>query len=405
MGTSKSFLAMIEGRVGLSRFADILKRPMVPREKQLREELFFSSSFEIFYETTVDLIRGNLFDFYASSGTTNLENGQKSAELQIIDMQKAHIAELEQKLENIQRSGNDVVTGNDIQGAAWRNSEFEEDILAVIRNDLESSEVKRKEQLEVLNARDAALEEAMQSKAAITEEVNNLRQELKESEDLITALRKQQSSLPDDSNEKEKVMSTKIQELEASLVSLQAEITNKDGKISILEENLRSPLGYENEREAKIKELEAEVKEQEATISAITLAANKVTTNSSDLVGISKITSLFDLIWNENISGVVQELANKISPGAVEMISQVGLISSLGELRADEDRSNMLQEKLMLLVSVLQEVMNSQMMLARKCSDISEEVGLPVNSLNEAECSSARILECYEKMTSKVRNL
>ena len=405
--TPKSFLAMIESRVGLSRFADILKRPMAPREKQLRRELFFSTSFKTFYENYVDLIRRNLFDFYASSGATNPERGQKSPEQQIIDMQKAHIVELEKKLENHQQNRSTNGTEDNAQGATWRNSKFEEDILATIRGDLEISEATRKEQLDVLAARDAALEEAVKNEAAITEEANDLRQKLKESESLIAELKKQQSSLsnPGDSNGKEQIMNTTIQNLEADLLSLRKEIANKDEKISILEENLRSPLGYENEREAKIKELEAEVKEQEATISAITLAANKVTTNSSDLVGISKITSLFDLIWNENISGVVQELANKISPGAVEMISQVGLISSLSELRADEDRSNMLQEKLMLLVSVLQEVMNSQMMLARKCSDISEEVGLPVNSLNEAECSSARILECYEKMTSKVRNL
>ena len=403
--TSKSFLAMIEGRVGLSRFADILKRPMVPREKQLREELFFSSSFKIFYETTVDLIRRNLFDFYASSGTTNLENGQKSAELQIIDMQKAHIAELEQKLENIQRSGNDVVTGNDIQGAAWRNREFEEDILAVIRNDLESSEAKRKEQLDVLNARDAALEEAMQSKTAITEEVNNLRQELKESEELITALRKQQSSLPDDSNEKEKVMSTKIQELEASLVSLQAEITNKDGKISILEENLRSPLGYENEREAKIKQLEAEIKDQEATISAITLAANNITSANIEAGDKDQIISMFDSTWNDHLCGIVQRLATKISADAIEMISQVGLKASLSGLSTDEDRSNMLQEKLMLLASVLEEVVNTQEILAGTCSDMAEGVGIPAHSFSEAEGSAARIRECTEKMMVKLREL
>jgi chromosome segregation ATPase len=96
----KSFLSMIDGRIGLNRFTDILKRPLAKRAPSKgtttdaghAASFFISAAFEAFYQRQVDAIRAGIFEFY--TGSAGAAPGD-AMQQQLIEMQKDRIAELE----------------------------------------------------------------------------------------------------------------------------------------------------------------------------------------------------------------------------------------------------------------------------------------------------------------------
>jgi hypothetical protein len=94
--TKNSFLAMIDGKIGLNRFMETLKRPLLDSSKtqdpSLQSTLFVSPAFRTFYEAKVAAVRDGIFEFYGSGG------GQECAPQQVVDMQMARIKELEAQL-------------------------------------------------------------------------------------------------------------------------------------------------------------------------------------------------------------------------------------------------------------------------------------------------------------------
>jgi chromosome segregation ATPase len=96
----KSFLSMIDGRIGLNRFTDILKRPLAKRAPSKgtttdaghAASFFISAAFDAFYQRQVDAIRAGIFEFY--TGSAGAAPGD-AMQQQLIEMQKDRIAELE----------------------------------------------------------------------------------------------------------------------------------------------------------------------------------------------------------------------------------------------------------------------------------------------------------------------
>jgi hypothetical protein len=103
--TQKSFLTMIESRIGLTRFNEFLKLPLkkinsrsTGAQNDLASNLFFGNGFKIFYESNVELIKNGIFQSYV--GTIDDLNGNcNDAPLnQILQMQKEKIIELELRI-------------------------------------------------------------------------------------------------------------------------------------------------------------------------------------------------------------------------------------------------------------------------------------------------------------------
>jgi hypothetical protein len=99
--TRKSFLNVIETRIGLPRFSDLLKRPITSgkrgQTKDTMKNLFFSSGFETFYRAQVESIRSRIYTFYAGDGD-GADSGSDSSLRMIVDIQKEKILELERVL-------------------------------------------------------------------------------------------------------------------------------------------------------------------------------------------------------------------------------------------------------------------------------------------------------------------
>ena len=394
--SQRSFLLMIDNRIGLTRFTEILKRPLTTQIPSITSEIFFSSSFRTFYESKAELVRRSLFDFYASNGQ-NIENAESSPELQIILMQKKHISDLEKKIENLTLSD-----GN----------ESKNDKYSLLEKELESSETKRKALQNFLNEKDIALENMLKSEIAILAEADALRKRAESAENLVAELQNVKNGSNASSPNIDKKKDINISELEESIQVLKKEISQKNKKIELLEENLRSPLGYENTRENKIKELELEnerltyqLSDSEASLSAITIAANaKLDDLDKSSIEYNEFLKVFIPNWRE-ISESASLLAMCSSPEATEMISQVGLNIDTDAFDTCPDKSSFLNEKLSLLVSVIQECLQSQELLVGTCSDIAEGVGLSLLNFTEPEGMNGRIKECTEKMACKLHEL
>lgn len=64
----KSLLTMVDSRIGLTNFTDLLKNPLkISKNDKNIDNLFFSNGFHKFYSSQVELIRTGIFDYYSSN--------------------------------------------------------------------------------------------------------------------------------------------------------------------------------------------------------------------------------------------------------------------------------------------------------------------------------------------------
>lgn len=90
----KLFISMIDSRIGLSRFTELLKRPLLAQQAASFAPLFVSDGFRAFYSRQFEAIKNGIISFYAG-GSSSLAG---SPQQQVIDMQQAKIEELEKAL-------------------------------------------------------------------------------------------------------------------------------------------------------------------------------------------------------------------------------------------------------------------------------------------------------------------
>jgi chromosome segregation ATPase len=403
--TQRSFLLMIDGRIGLTRFSDILKRPLVltPASAAVQTELFLSPSFKTFYESKIDLIRRSLFDYYASSGSST-ENSEKTPEQQIIDLQKNHISELESELEILKsQKKNEPIQVDDSRVFA-------------LEKELKSGEGKILALHNILAEKEAALESMLQSEAAILVEAEALRARADSAEVQLDELKQRESKLilsstGESFSENESALSEKVMKLQEENETLKKEVAQKNKKIVNLEESLRSPMGFESLRESRINELEQETEalrvqlaDSESTVKAITLAANAKLDNVDELT--TERVDFFNIVDSSfnRISSVAHNLAEITSIEALDcMISLKGLPVNLDSPSSYALKASVFSEKMDILNTLLQEIVNSTKLLAGTCSDMTECAGFDSGSFIQPEGTAYRIRECANMLASRLR--
>lgn len=402
--TQRSFLLMIDGRIGLTRFSDILKRPLVltPASAAVHTELFLSPSFKIFYESKVDLVRRSLFDYYASSGNST-DNSEKTPEQQIIDLQKNHITELESELKILKSQKKDELIHVD------------DSRIFALEKELKSGEGKILALQNILAEKEAALESMLQSEAAILAEAEALRARADYAEAQLYELKQRESKLLLSSTEgsssgKEDALSAKVLKLEQENDNLKKEVAQKNQKIVNLEESLRSPMGFESLRESRIKELEVETEalrvqlaDSDSTVKAITLAANAKLDNVDELT--SERLDFFNTVDSSfnKIAIVANNLAEITSMEALDcMISLNGLPVNLDGTSSYKLKASVFSEKMNILHALLQEMISSTRLLAGTCSDMAEGAGFDSGSFTQPEGTAYRIRECANMLASRL---
>lgn len=196
-GISKAaLLSMIDGRIGLPRFTELLKLPLGQRTSKSSTlgSLFFLPSFRRFYERLVDAVMQSLFEHYSG----NLD-ASSSSEKQIIAIQQSRIAELEAALADKRTSSPPSIVSSEMEQLKAENAQLQ-----------------------------ISLSEALTRAADY-----NLREEE------LLSLKKT------------------ILELTEDKERLRDELAQSVRKIKLLEEDLQSPVPFEKAREKRITELEA----------------------------------------------------------------------------------------------------------------------------------------------------
>jgi chromosome segregation ATPase len=187
----------------------------------------------------------------------------------------------------------------------------------------------------------------------------------------------------------------------------------KNNKIANLEENLRSPLGYENSRETRIRELEQEngilhnqLTDAESTVKAITLAANTKLDNLDAITTESgEFLAAFNSQWNSVIA-VVKTLAEITSSDASDyLLSDDGLFLDLDKVSSYSEKASLLSNKLNVLQSVLQDIEKATKLLAGSCSDMAEGAGFGAGSFTQPEGTFYRIQECANMLTNRIHEI
>lgn len=290
------FLQAIDSKIGLTRFLDLLKRPMQlgslaggrVSATSLRDELFVTVSFRGFYEDKVEAIRKYIFEHYSGiSGGNSI--GVKASDNAVVEMQRTRIEELEAQLEALNSAtGAHPINGSgDVDVVSIFNTvaELEAEKLAALKNvEILSSQVsslyeeKQAAQTQLIQAQ-RLLEQSEFEKQALEQTCNELSSLEVENAELLLrseaaenrlAASKQMS--PGDFSDGSNNFTDEILLLKESVLRLEDEksrlrevLDTRDRKIALLEDELRSPMPGEANRDRKITELEnrnAELKQQ-----------------------------------------------------------------------------------------------------------------------------------------------
>jgi hypothetical protein len=199
--TRKSFLNVIETRIGLPRFSDLLKRPITSgkrgQTKDTMKNLFFSKGFEAFYRAQVESIRSRIYTFYAGDGD-GADSGSDSSLRMIVDMQKEKILELERVL-----TANNIRT--DVIGLTAADGDNDE---AEERNNEKDRDGDRGERSEPESEGDTGsavgITPGLLDSTAQLDRIKDLELSLLESDNEVIAL---QQLLVEKENEKQQLMS------------------------------------------------------------------------------------------------------------------------------------------------------------------------------------------------------
>jgi chromosome segregation ATPase len=293
-----SVLGMIDSKIGLSRFSDLIKLPTLvkPARQQNSEngnyfsfsddpdDIYFVEAYETFYKGQVHAIKKAIYDFYSGCGDEGVENDNLSAEAKIIKMQTETISELEMELTAIKSnvSENTTVptctddsctTVNDLQAKLdeketenavlrMNDTELRDQLCALSAqlNDLqekyEDAELKRSPQDDVANNSALVLQTQLDSAELLVSKLELENTRLLEQERTLSVERSHlQSEL---SGKDTEIVHLKAEVL--SLVEIRKSMTEDAAavqrRLQLLEEDLKSPMPFEKLNEHKIDELE-----------------------------------------------------------------------------------------------------------------------------------------------------
>ena len=362
--TRRSFVSMIDSKIGLTRFTDILKRPILNMASINRivginnlgmsSDIFFTKGFRAFYETQIESIRSGIFDFYAGENTSVTD----SAHLQIIEMQKEKIFELESQIQLLQ-------TNQSINQINGNNNEAEKQ-LQDINTDNELTKL--------IEHQKNQIESFIKNEASLSIENDNLQVALKTTEATLNDL--QMKYLHQSSGSSDEILGLKqsILQLDTERNQLKDILKQRDKKIQLLEGELKGPVPSEIARDKKIADLEvrnAELKQQlwqaEANISS---------------------QSQFEASINWTVIG--DSLKN--------MISKLGMQESDFDIVVDNSQS--CSDRVLKIDNVIRNCTENIVLAIGNCSDIAEAVGF--KGLDGEEGSINRLKDCTEKVATRL---
>lgn len=247
----KALLTVIDSRIGLNRFTETLKKPLLASRKQshVHDNFFLIPGFRAFYEEQVQRMKDLIFEMY--SGATSGGGVIEGANMQIIQVQKAKIEELEAKLKDLQAhgghgssNGNGNSTKVDVEALEKKLRDKEEELQA-FRSSEEALGQRLQETLHDLQG-------AVETSEQLAQEVNMLQQALDEkdraSRSLIEAnekLLQEHHALGAQWKTKEEKYEDNVVHLKETILkdaavkkALEEAVEQKDKKIYLLESEL-----------------------------------------------------------------------------------------------------------------------------------------------------------------------
>lgn len=261
--SSDAILRMIDSKIGLTRFNNILRQP-VNKQHPIQNSKHFINAYSDYYEDEVSQIRQTIFDMY--TGTDGPSNSRES---QIIQMQKEHIARLEKMLHNTTAPTVEINDNNAPSPEVEALHKAHDELL-----DMHEDLVRKYDAQELEIQRLQTLLESAPSKSLPSEHMGNgdVTLQLSRAEATITDLRntlQEQQNLHKAAEEAAQQeildLKSKVLQLRESTAALETEVSEKNRKLHILEDNLRSPLPFEKMNTERLSQLEnrnAELKQR-----------------------------------------------------------------------------------------------------------------------------------------------
>lgn len=434
----RSFLAMIDGKIGLSRFSELLKRPLIPYRQNFGginyNTFFISKGYRKFYEAQVEIIRGGIYEFYAGSAAAG---GVDSVHQQIIALQNEKITELESKLESLQYNTNDDHNSlvNEPAGVSRASASVTEQLQKMLGekdNELESYKKKEedltksheaelnvfKQQLEVADRLIPQYKETIenlqkekdelhsnlsekintlnQSLLAAQAEANNLKHELSTAEERFNS--DMMSENKDISiNFEDQIVGLKkiILDVEEEKKNMKDSLDQKDRKIQLLTSELSSFNGDQSESITNLEKQVVELENRNAEL------VKQLWATQSELVSVKDASDDYNVAVNrdtEDSNGIVLTLWDSVAT----LISNLGIdVDDMEEIKERIlNTDNGLKDRCSLIDYFVNQIIDSIQSAVGECSDIAEGAG--IIQLDGYEGTIARVVDCCAKLSGKL---
>eukprot|EP01038_Epipyxis_sp_PR26KG_P004912 gene4912-6875_t len=391
----KSFLQMIDSKIGLSRFSELLKKPITVtnnKNQALFSPLFISDGFKQFYEAQVELIKSNIFEYYTGS----IDSKQiDSAHQTLIEMQKQRIVELEAMIGNnnindaIANSNNNDTSNSLNMIKALKNElealTTEKNSLLLINTELEINNTRLENEVDTWKKQT----EITAYKVAILEsKENDLKNDILVLKESIINEKEEKKSLQENLEQKER----KIELLNQDLLILSSNSSDSKNNVS----------NYEN----KIKELEARNAELKQQIWSFETSKNNNNNGNNnekngDKSSENEIKSCKDslLFLGETIFELVKSLEVSLD----DSLLFENIIEDLNNNNHDNNSLRSIKQSLILLQSVVFECNESFVSAVGECSDIANTA--QIYDLDGDEGTRTRALDCIRQISIKMREL
>ncbi len=258
-----SFLSMIDNRVGLNRFIDILRRPLQGNSHAVSNILFITKGFKGYFEQQVETIRVSMYEIFADS--TAVSSGSHPGDnsdslLQIIELQKVRISELEEIMRNSASSSSSTIPATDaiVSDQVERSNHNKVTML--------EAEVKQlKEKIDMLNSmisnREVDMNKVVQAHECLQEESSKLNDEIVYLKSSINELSKTNEELQSSNeaiNRKYKLLESELTEdkgnTQQSILQLTTKINELESRNSELKQELWNAQDKNKNNELPVKQ-------------------------------------------------------------------------------------------------------------------------------------------------------
>jgi chromosome segregation ATPase len=354
----KSFLTVIDSKIGLNRFTETLKKPLLTSRKPTTsvDNFFFIPDFRAFYETQVQNVKDVIFEMY--SGVDGNTSGVEGLHLQMINLQKAKIQELEEKLRDLQgkAGSSETSTAEDLQRLKTILHEKEEELTA-FQTASESLNLQLQESAQTL-------EHEVTMTDALRTEVKELQQALNERESAMQEMIASNESLLQQHREEADGWRLREERYEEEILSLKEGILKEASLRRSLEESVE-------QKDKKIFLLESELTElQEAhpsELAQLSEARHKITTLDEQAQQLrSEVT-----LWQRRCEQLQEEL---------QLLSaQATVVSVANEINDErEARAKTLKEAIALLQSELDTKTKEWAIAVEENAELQEKLELAI---------------------------